>query len=578
MARRLTYKRLSGKNSRFFTVYMVLLWCAVAAIAIGWFTLHRRLTEYENNQPDTVANAIAREFADGEYSRLTDVLDGKDAASSDAFRYWLGSAQGIASYDSVRRSGSGNTYTYLFTRGGMSAAQFTLERESEQDKWSVADVSIDESVRSTYIDHNAQTQLQLLMERVAAADYADLYALMTPVGFAEDTLTAFCAYMKSVTPDISAFTSTYREAGSERTYSILASGQLFATCTMACSDAYTWQIRSFELTQSIRTAYVLSLADARANEVLSLFREGKTDTIYACCTANGYPGGAADEFAEFLLPKLKGVSFTCSVYESAGEDERGYRIDGDGEKFADFKVRRSMNADGKVCWAVSDFSLPVWEPVTVYVSAPSLFRVYAGGRLLTQDDVVSVGDTSASDLPRALVEAHPGMADQVIYMAEGAFSAPRLTAADWNGKIAGVEQKNDTMYVCTPMPQDEELRPVYEEDIRTFCRRFADFSMGDLAWNLMLDQVVSGSEAATAMRNYDTLWIKKHNRNNNKFYDFASSGYIQYGDDMFSCDVTFKLSVVYTYGGKMEYSPSYRLYYQKVNGGWKLFAFVNTVE
>ena len=478
MARRLTYRRLSGKNSRFFTVYMVLLWLAVAAIAVGWFTLHRRLTEYENGQPDTVAGTVAREFADGQYSRLTDVLEEKDPAACDAFRYWLGSANGIASYDAVRTEGSGDQYSYALTRGGASAASFTLKREGGNGPWAVTDVSVDEAAVRAYSDHNAQTQLQLLMERVSASDYADLYSLMTPVGFAEDTPEAFCAFMKGVTPDMSAFTYTYREAEKERAYSVLASGQLFATCTMACSDAYTWQIRSFELTQSIRTAYVLSLADARANEVLSLFREGKTDTIYACCTANGYPGGAADEFAEFLLPKLKGVSFTCSVYESAGEDERGYRIDGDGEKFADFKVRRSMNADGKVCWAVSDFSLPVWEPVTVYVSAPSLFRVYAGGRLLTQDDVVSVGDTSASDLPRALVEAHPGMADQVIYMAEGAFSAPRLTAADWNGKIAGVEQKNDTMYVCTPMPQDEELRPVYEEDIRTFCRRFADSAWG----------------------------------------------------------------------------------------------------
>ena len=578
MARRLTYRRLSGKNSRFFTVYMVLLWCAVAAIAIGWFTLHRRLTEYENNQPDTVANSIAREFAEGDYSRLTDVLDRKEAASSEAFRYWMNSASGIASYDAVRTEGSGNSYSYRLMRGGVSAAVFTLERPDERTAWSVADVKVDQAALNAYIDHNAQTQLQLLMERVAAADYTELYALMTPVGFAEDTLEAFCAYMKGVTPDMSEFTYTYRENGSERTYSILASGRLFASCTMACSEACTWQIRTFELTDSIRTAYVLSLADARANDVLALFREGKTDTIYACCTANGYPDGAADEFGEFLLPKLKGVSFTCSVYESSGEDERSYRIDGDGEKFADFKIRRTMNADGKICWAVSDFSLPVWEPVTVYVSAPSLFRVYAGGRLLTQDDIVSTGDTSSSTLPKALVEAHPGMADAVIYRAEGAFTVPRLTAADWNGKIAGVEQKNETMYVCTPMPQDEELRPVYEEDIRTFCRRFADFSMGDLAWNLMLDQVVSGSEAADAMRNYDTLWIKKHNKNNNKFYDFSSSGYIQYGDDMFSCDVTFKLSVVYTYGGKMEYTPSYRLYYQKVNGGWKLFAFVNTVE
>ena len=579
MARKLTYKRLSRKNSRFYTFYMIFLWVSVAVIALGWFWLHRELRSYEAGQPDSRAEEIARSVTTGDYTELMEVLEADSPEQAEAFRYSLKSANPGSTYSATQTTSTADTYSYNLTCNGVAVTGFTLERHMSSDsgKWYVSGVQLDSETLAKYVDHNAAVQLETVISRVVTCDYSQLYSMMVPTGFSEDNKDVFATFMTSVTPPLTAFTYSMKEAGTSRYYTIYANDQTFAMMTMVRNETGAWQITEFSVADSIRTSYVVYLADRRANEVLDLFKTGNTDVIYACCVANGYPGGAAEDFGAFLKPLLEGREFQCSVYAASDEDERSYRVDSGDVKYADFVIRRSLDGEGRVCWAVSDFRLPVWAPVSVQVTAPAAFTVFAGENVLGEGDIVSRGSVPEGT-PDKLLQAYPDRFETVTYRAEGAFREPSLLAVDWNGRVAAVEKTGERTYACVSVADDEDLKLEVEGRVRAFCENFSYFTMNDVSYYGMLEYVSAGSDVAKYMLGYDSMWVKKHNPNSNKFYDFESSNYVKYGDNMFSCDVKFKLSVVYTYGGKTEYTPSYRLYYEKVNGSWMVFAFMNTVQ
>ena len=576
--RELTDKRLSRRNSRFYKIYFAVLWVVLIAAVAGWFYLNNTLSEYESRQPGKYAAVIAKEVQNGDVESLCMALTDFDGLTDDADALLAFAKENPnAGYDVVQTSASSTRYSYRLTAGGVAIGTFTLVDETGDSNWAVFEAAVDESILYWYADHLATVQTDIVLSLMSGSDYSALYSMIPSIGLAEDTLEAFTAFMQETTPSGGLSAVLLRESEEGRKYDILANGGLFATLTMAQDGKYGWRIDSFDLSESIRSAYAIRLADNRATEILNLFINGSAAPIHACCVASGYPGEAEAQFAEHLARLSEGVTFTCSIYPESNAETRSYRIDGGETKFADFTLIRTRDASGMDCWAVSAFDMPVWQPYEAMVTAAVSSTVYMNGVALTAADIIETYVPEGTD--ERVLANYPDRVTMAVYRVRTAFDQPQLYAIDWDGKLQTLTEPESRAFLFPAYRADAEFDQAMYDWLAGFCETLGWLTMADKHMNSMRQYLEWGSPAWVFLANYDNHWIKVHYKDKNRFFDFEATDFVRYSDTMFSVDVKFALSVTYRQGQTEEtYRPEYRLFLEWQDDQWRIYAFSSIAE
>ena len=84
----------------------------------------------------------------------------------------------------------------------------------------------------------------------------------------------------------------------------------------------------------------------------------------------------------------------------------------------------------------------------------------------------------------------------------------------------------------------------------------------------MLGQLVYGSEFHKRVASYNNIWYAEHT--SHEFEDMEITDLLCYGENAFTCHVSFTYKVSRSGGREYEYPSQYDMAFLKTGGRWKL--------
>lgn len=560
MANKLVPADVARSSRRFLRSYMVLIWIFLAVALVGWLLLYRSLDKYETSLPSSKAEKIVLEMQGGDISSL--LID--DPYQSGALSYCMASLTDRP-FSAQHTGTDKDDRTYAVSCDGVALAEFTL-READGG-WKVESARVSDDCLKAYSDASSLRQAELLLDRIAANDYSQIWPNLSLTGFYGEDIGSFTSFMAANTPSRESLSVRRRDENGERIYTILAGDSLFGTCTMRQDGNSDWQIVSVRLNEALRESYVQYLADLSAQKILSSFTEENYGPLYALCTANGYPEGGEEDFAS-LLSSLPGrESARCSLYEAEGSDRKYLILYGDTE-VADFTLTRSEER----YWAVTSFTMSVWTPFEATITAPAESVVSVDGRALTSSDEVSREVPKRTD--SYVLSIAPDKVTLVTYYVRSPFPPQSITAVDPDGREQELIRESDSSYRFELNTCDGEMARGMRDLLLSFAKAWGYFSLHDTDLADIAQYVERDSTAYIYICNSENSIVREHYREKIHFMNFAARNFIRYDEDTISCEITYDMSVAYVDQTVTQiYHPAYRLYLRRTDGEWKVYYF-----
>ncbi len=567
MAKNTHLPALDKKSSRFFRFYTMLCWILILACVFGWIYLYKTLNSYEASLPATYADAIVKEIEDHNYSSLV----GLSEYDLDALKSHI-SVYGIRFAEKKELSREKGDYTYRVSSQGMPLFSFTLAPDGAG--WKTVSASVEKAVVDEYTNTISIRQAELVADCISSGDYSALYSVFEPTGYVEDSVESLEAFMKDKKPARGSISFAVKDSDGKRVYDIVTENSLFARVTLSEVSESQWQIDSFALSDSLKNAYALFLADQNAAHILTMLQNAESESLYPICIANGYPEADLNRF-DALIRSVPAIgSATCSLFENSDASSRSYLISTEDKRIASFTLA-TRPAGNMNMWAVSSFELPIWKPFEGTVTAPACFTVTVDGKTLGANDEIS--RSVPKNIDRVLTEKASDMVTEVTYRVKSAFPPETMQATRADG-VAGVYTAISDREFRFDLPTaDDRYKDELNDFLVEFSQAWGRFSMNDTPYAEMVKYVEQLSTAYIYIYGGDYAWIKDHYEDKTSFANFKAENFIEYAEDIISCDISYDMTVVYVAGDTVEtYSPAYRIFLRKTQGQWKVFSF-NTI-
>lgn len=325
-----------------------------------------------------------------------------------------------------------------------------------------------------------------------------------------------------------------------------------------------------------------------AEKVARLFEEGSFEAIYPLDRSVKNAEGINEQiYAEALREAESGKKLTWSETYSANEDEKLYRVELDGEKFAEFTLVPSgqTTEHGSRLWALRSVSTltsvvqptpestpePTQAPqasyITCTITVPSDCLVSVDGAALDANNVVT------ADIPTASAGLLPeGVSSPTLI--RYAFLAetldPQIEVKSASGEIQSVQRDGETDW-SVPLPQNPELQAQYEEFVLKVAKHISSYSAKDASEASVLQYCAKNSPARESIKSFDNTWGTRHN--GAVFENVQTSDYRLYSEDCFSCHVSFDYVATFGKSTVKTYPTVYTLYFIREKGEGKLYNF-----
>lgn len=569
MAQKHSFPHLDKKSRGFFRFYVTLVWILILACAFGWIYLYKTLDSYESALPATYADAIIKELEEGDYSALVGLSDRDFKALTSHI-----SVYGMRFTEKKELSREKGNYTYRISAQGLPLVNITLSPKGET--WEPISSTVEKSVLDEYNNTLALQQAEFAADCISACRYSTLYSVIPPTGYQEDTLQTFQAFMHQHTPSRSSITFARKDAGGKRGYDIITGESLFGHIALSETSENNWQIDTFTINESLKSAYALFLADSHANRILEMVKSQNSESLYKLCIANGYPDGSYERFDALIKGVPSIAQASCSLFENSSASERSYLISTKDQRIASFTLSL-REEDGTRFWVVSSFELPVWVPYEGTVTAPACFTVTVDGKTLGKANEIS--RTIPNGIDKYMKRNLPDMVTEVTYRISSAFPPELIEAVNMDGTKGVLTTLTDKSFRFDFPTCDSEYKDELNDFLVAFSESWGRFSMSDAPYEEMIKYVEQLSTAYVYIYGGDYAWVKDHYEDKTTFSNFKAENFVKYNDETIACDISYDMTVVYVMGDTVEtYSPAYRLYLRVINGKWRVFSFNSIVE
>lgn len=318
-------------------------------------------------------------------------------------------------------------------------------------------------------------------------------------------------------------------------------------------------------------AYEATTPNAALESYLQWIRDGEYQSIYAASDFEETILNTDEEFIKYLERIYEGDTDTLTVREkSTSTDERkDYSLYIEGEHVSNLTLLKNPEW-GETAW--SYVTEVVYQPTTAIYAAENM-RISVNGV-----------DISLLNLPAQAVQTTVlGSTDDAealpsvyCYTLENLLNPPTIEALTLSGDICTVTQADAVSYHVY-YPTSELLRTEREELAKNTAFTYAEFVARDAKLKALQKLIYEDSELYDTVSSFDDYWTTKHD--GYTFEDVVVSGYSQYTDTDFSCEVSFR--PVYTQKKQViEDSPVFhcRLTFILVDEEWKLLTLTTIAD
>ncbi len=315
--------------------------------------------------------------------------------------------------------------------------------------------------------------------------------------------------------------------------------------------------------------YEAATPNAALNTYMQWVREGDFESIYAISDFDETILNTKAEFLKYLSRLYTGNTDTLSVREkvTSTDERKDYSLYMDGKRICGLTLLKNPEW-GETAWSYIT-EINYQPPVKIYASSNA--RISVNGVDLSllnlpakpaQEQVLG-GVKDADKIP--LVNE---------YIIENLLNPPTIEALALSGDVCTVSQTDENSYHIFS-PVSDEMRAEREELAKNMAFKYAEFVARDASRAEVLQQVYSGSDLYGTIRNFSNHWFTGHD--SYTFNDVKISGYTQYTDSDFSCDVSFQ--PVYKRKNHVIKSTPFkcRLTFVQIDGKWMLLTLSQTV-
>lgn len=544
--------------------YIVFVWFLLAACIAGWFCLHKTLNTYETSLPVNYAKSIMHQTQNGDMSSLI-VLSESDYEALE--QHLTENKLPYAEAKEINREKG--YYTYRVTSQGAAIYEFTLALNGDQ--WNIVSASISDLVKNKHKEAFSLQLAESIKELIVSYRYEELYPLLAPTGYTEDTIEAFTTFMRQNTPYKNTVSLVRNDENDRLGYDILFKNSLFGHVGVSVNSDKSWYINAFSINSALVDSYIAYLADEKANEILSMVTSLDSESIYPILTANGYPDGYPERFA-LLLNSIDSIeSAACSRIENSDESNRNYLISTPDKRIISFSLSPIQSNNSKT-WEITSFEMPVWVPFEGTITAPACFTVTVDGKTLSAAD--EVGRTVPKNLDKYLTANVPDMVTDVTYSVSSPFMPLEISAVSKDGRQGILTKTSDGNYQFSLPSCDEQYADELHDFLVDFAETFGLFTLNDAPYNIMLNFVDRNSSAYDYVYKGDYYWTKDHYEDKTSFANFKADNFVSLSDQIIACDVKYEMTVVYHRDNTAEtYYPAYRVYLRNTTGKWMIFSF-----
>ncbi len=316
--------------------------------------------------------------------------------------------------------------------------------------------------------------------------------------------------------------------------------------------------------------YEASMPKYVAQEVEKIFTERDFETMYEY-DSEAYLAGSEGKqaYVEYMNRLTAGYEISCKEHFSVNPDEKIYQVKFGANKLATYTLHKSGEKSkfGNVLWELKGIETSVITTQEYRITAPESSSVYADGQLLDDSHVVERGlELTEGYLP----EGYEHDKWQT-YSVKRCFSVPRFEVKDTKGRTQAFMPDEEGRLTAVINYDDEILRPEVEETVVKVAKAFAMFTSDDYHTENLLRLVMPDSKAAEYIMGFDGDWFTAHREVH--FLNMRTEKYVQYSENMFSCEVYFDYKIDYDRERSETYPTGYKFFFEKQNDTWLLFDF-----
>lgn len=322
------------------------------------------------------------------------------------------------------------------------------------------------------------------------------------------------------------------------------------------------------------TAYEKAQSSYVAEDMASMFVEGRYDEIYNYEDASKLVMETKEDYVEYLKKLTEGTYITYKEVGTREQDERKFSVTSNGKTFASFTIKKSGESVDCGLLGVVDLyefgsvSTDVIQPITYQVTIPDDAKLIVNDEEVGKDNVVKDGiETFASG---HLPNGYPSYT-LCTYRFTIALGIPEIKAFDVNGKKLELTETSQDVYEHIFTFMDDELKPIHEKYIVEVGESICKFMTENCSKYTLLKLLKDNSPASKAINETDASWLTEAQEY--KFRNIRTENYVQYSDELFSCELYLDFDTV-SRGVENSYPYHIRFFVQKVGNEWKVYDFI----
>ena len=316
--------------------------------------------------------------------------------------------------------------------------------------------------------------------------------------------------------------------------------------------------------------YEASQPERLIEKIVSDIENGKVGD-YFIVTADGSKYEDKDIYRKEYRNRVNGRKITYKKDAASALEAPEYGLYADDDLFGIVTLKEVSKEPLMFILSLSTWAID--ETRTVYetgkesveITVPDIYQVYLNDVALDENAVLIFGE----DIPRfRYVKEYVDVPKQVTYQVEGLCAEPEVRICDRNGSDVPFtkEKKDGTLVVATEDFLPTEIPAEIEQMVLENEKLYSNFLTRDVEKS----RITSLFPKDSLYLDYRDGWtISKHNTP--VFSDENVTNYVEYSEDLFSCDVYMMKSMYIPRTGKtIEQTLHERVYYGRIDGSWKI--------
>lgn len=300
-------------------------------------------------------------------------------------------------------------------------------------------------------------------------------------------------------------------------------------------------------------------------EYTGLLEQKKYEEFIYQCGFTFSQMNSKHEYIKYLNNICKDKITAVNILDT--DTEKVYMLKSGNADITKLYMMASLNKD--------KFGLSEWEIYTDDFEKNNAVKLYVPYGMTVKINETDLNDTFLEDREYAISE-YTGIGNESlipkfhIYSADGLLNHPSVTA-EYKGKETGFYPFSDNSeYIAFIPVSDNEINEA-KQATETAAKMYSEFSTTHIQFTDLMPYLMEGTDFYKRLKTFENEWYKEHT---------LSYENISVTDIRFYSDIHFSSQISYTYivdfgNRQMPYDISYKLYFVKINGEWKLASLVS---